>query len=97
MKLKHFKHVKDTNSSSVYEGDLYIARLKDGNGFAHPPKDYIGELDSNGFAPFDILKVTNKKTGKSSSTRVFQDDPIKDLDDDYDVKIQFKKIWNKID
>jgi len=95
--MKNFKLTKENPKVSVYENDDYTAELRVGK-WGYPPKCIREELDCDGLAPFDILKVTSKKTGKSAQTRVYQNGVLMDLDSDYIHKTQFKKlIWDKID
>ncbi|WP_019680679.1 hypothetical protein [Ruminococcus flavefaciens] len=95
--MKNFNLKKETQKVSVYENDDYTAELRVGK-WGYPPKSIREELDCDGLAPFDILKVTSKKTGKSAQTRVYQSEVLMELDSDYIHKKQFKKlIWDKID
>lgn len=95
--MKNFELKKETPKVSVYENDDYIAELRVGK-WGYPPKSLREELECDVLAPFDVLKVKSKKTGKSAQTRVYQDGVLRELDSDYIHKTQFKKlIWDKID
>ena len=95
--LKNLVLEKQNPKSVVYGNDKYKIKLKSG-GYAFPPKSLRDYLEEEGLAYFDILEVTNKETGKKAQTRVFQPDPIGDIDWDCKHKSQFKKsIWDKID
>ena len=95
--MKNFNLTRETSKVSVYENDDYIVELRAGK-FGYPPKWIREELGCDCLAPYDILKVTSKKTGKSAQMRVYQDGVLMEIDSDYIHKTQFKKpIWDKID
>lgn len=48
-------------------------------------------------AHMDEMIVINKKTGKKSTKRVYQGNPIRDFEEDLKIKSQFKDVFAKID
>ena len=49
------------------------------------------------YAPMDTMTVESKKTGKKSTKRVYQGNPIADLENDLESKSMFRDVFNKID
>lgn len=100
---KKFKKTKDTKKSTFYENDDYKVKITDG-GYGYKKNDmfkpwYDSEKEEGEYiyAPMEVMTVENKKTGKKSSKRVYQYNPIQDLQDDLDDKSQFSDIFEKID
>lgn len=94
--MNKFELKKTYKKSKVYENTDYKVRIRDG-AFGVTPKAYRCEDDENILSPFDIMIVENKHTGRSAQIRVYQGNPIYDLEADLESKTQFQEIWNKID
>lgn len=86
-----------------YEDDEYEVRLKEGgyvsrkNDMLKPWYDYEREEGEYFLAHMRIMIVKNKKTGKTSTKQVYQDDAIEDFINDLECKSQFSDIFKKID
>lgn len=86
-----------------YQNDDYIIRLKNGgyvirkNDISKPWYDCEKEDGEYFNAYMEEMTVTNKNTGKKSTKRVYQNDPIQDFENDLEKKSQFSDIFNKID
>ena len=100
---KKFKQIKQTKESIFYENDDYKVKLKAGgyvfqkNNSSKPwydPQEKEGELIQ---AYMEEMTVESKKTGRKSTKRVYQEDPIQDLEDDLESKSRFSDIFKKID
>lgn len=100
---KKFKKIKETKKSVFYENDDYKIQLKEGgyvmqkNDVSKPWYDYDREDGECFNAYMEEMTVTNKKTGKKSTKRVYQNDPIQDFEDDLEHKSRFSDIFRKID
>ena len=100
---KKFEKTKETKKSVFYENDDYKIQLKDG-GYVTKKNDmfkpwYDDERDEGEYinAYMEEMTVTNKRTGKKSTKRVYQGNPIQDFEDDLETKSRFKDIFDKID
>lgn len=98
-----FGKTKETKKSVFYENDAYKVKLTEG-GYVCKKNDilkpwYDDEQEEGEYinAPMDIMTVENKKTGKKSTKRVYQRNPIQDLEDDLESKSMFRDVFNKID
>ncbi len=98
-----FEMKKETKKSVFYENDIYRIQLKEG-GYVTKKNDmfkpwYDEEIEEGEY--FDAymreMIVTNKHTGKKSTKRVYQVNPIQDFEDDLERKNQFCDIFKKID
>lgn len=100
---KKFKEIKRTKKSIFYENDDYKVKIKDGgyvmqkNNVLKPWYDPEVEEGEYFQAYMDVMTVESKKTGKKSSKRVYQQNPIQDLQDDLENKSRFSDIFKKID
>ena len=103
---KEFKVVKENKKSTRYENDDYEVLLKTPSRkfvdrYNDPDKTYWYDSDREDgelfTAEIQEITVKSKKTGKSSTKRVYQNDPIGDLEADLDKKVQFKDMFDKID
>lgn len=94
--MNKFELKKTYKKSEVYENGDYKVRIKVG-AYGVTPKAYRCEDDESILSPFDIMIVENKHTGRSAQKRVYQENPISDLEADLKSKIKFKEIWDKID
>lgn len=94
--MNKFELKKTYKKSEVYENSDYKVKIKEG-GYGVTPEAYRCEDDESILSPFDIMIVENKHTGRSARKRVYQGNPISDLETDLELKIQFKEIWDKID
>ena len=100
---KKLKKTKETKKSQIYENDEYHVKLTTGgyvikkNEISKPWYDEEKDEGEVFFAPMELMKVTNKKTGKSSQKRCYQPNPIGDLEDDLEDKTMFKDVFKKID
>ncbi len=100
---KKFKKTKETKKSVFYENDDYKIKLKEG-GYVMKKNDmfkpwYDDEREEGEYynAYMEEMTVTNKNTGKKSTKRVYQHNPIQDFEDDLKSKSVFKDIFKKID
>lgn len=100
---KNFKKVKQTKKSVFYENNDYKIQLKDG-GYVMQKNDmfkpwYRDDIEEGEYfnAYMEEMTVTNKNTGKKSTKRVYQNDPIQDFEDDLENKNMFSDIFKKID
>lgn len=100
---KKFREVKRTKKSIFYENNKYKVKLKKG-GYVIKKNDllkpwYDPEVEEGEYfqAYMNVMTVENKKTGKKASKRVYQEDPIQDLQDDLEDKSRFSDIFKKID
>lgn len=100
---KKLKKTKETKKSVFYENDDYIVKITNG-GYVYKKNDmfkpwYDDEKEEGEyfFAPMDKMTVKSKKTGKESTKRVYQGNPINDLENDLHSKSMFGDMFNKID
>ena len=100
---KKLKEAKRNKKSVIYENDDYKVTIKEG-GYVAQKNDslknwYDSEVEKGELiqAYMNEMIVENKKTGKKASKRVYQEDPIQDLQDDLEDKIKFSDIFKKID
>lgn len=100
---KNFKKVKQTKKSVFYENNDYKIQLKDG-GYVMQKNDmfkpwYRDDIEEGEYfnAYMEEMTVTNKNTGKKSTKRVYQNNPIQDFEDDLENKNMFSDIFKKID
>lgn len=93
--MDKFELKKEYKKSKVYENTDYKVKIRYG-AFGVTPKAYRYEDDESILSPFDIMIVENKHTGKSAQKRVYQANPISELEADLESKTQFKEIWDKI-
>ena len=100
---KEFEFTKETKKSTFYENDDYKIQLKEG-GYVIKKNDMFkpwyddNKTEGEYFdAHMDEMIVTNKKTGKKSTKRVYQGNPIRDFEEDLKTKSRFKDIFAKID
>lgn len=100
---ENFEKKKETKKSIFYENDDYKIQIKEG-GFVTKKNDmfkpwYDDELEEGEYfdAYMEEMIVTNKNTGKKSTKRVYQGNPIRDFENDLKTKSQFKDVFNKID
>lgn len=101
-----FKVIKNNDKSIRYESDEYLVEIRENKGFVlkrngtdYTDYDYdLGEDDLTANKSVN-LKITNKKTRRSSSKRCYQGfDVIDDVEKDINGnKVQFKSIFTKID
>ncbi|MFG6377553.1 MAG: hypothetical protein K1W19_04440 [Lachnospiraceae bacterium] len=100
---KKFKRIKETKKSVFYENDDYTVKLTEGgyvykkNDMFKPWYDWEKEEGEYFYAPMSEMTVKSKKTGKKSKKRVYQGNPIQDLEDDLKNKRRFSDIFEKID
>lgn len=100
---KKFKKTKETKKSTFYENDEYKVKITEGgygykkNDIFKPWYDYEKEEGEYFYAPMDKMTVENKKTGKKSTKRVYQGNPIDDLEHDLESKSMFRDVFDKID
>lgn len=94
---------KETKKSIIYENNNYKVKLTEG-GYGYKKNDilkpwYNDEIEEGEyfFAPMYKMTVESKKTGKKSTKRVYQGNPIRDLENDLDRKTMFYDIFKKID
>lgn len=100
---------KINNKSQIYENEQYHVMISDingvfyvinGKGGSNVPYDYDkndGELTK--FDDTVEVKLTNKRTGKSTQKRCYQGyEVIREIQDALDGKTsKFEKLFNKID
>lgn len=95
---------KENKKSITFENYKYKATLKNGgyclkeNDKLKPWHDDEYNIDEVIQPHFDVLHLTNKETGKTTTKRVYQNNVIGDLE--YDLnngKQQFSGMFNKID
>lgn len=100
------KLIKENKKSETYENEEYIVKIfnEDGiyykkNGDEYVTYDYDAEDGEYIPTKAVTLKITNKKTGKTSQKRCYQGySVINDVREDLNNnKIQFKTIFDKID
>lgn len=94
--MDKFELKKEYKKSTVYENTDYKVKIKEG-AYGITPKAYQYEDDESILSRFDIMIVENKHTGRSAQKRVYQGNPIFDLEADLESRTQFKEIWDKID
>lgn len=103
----NLKKIKENEKSEIYENSTYIVKISDINGYFYKKNgedftDYDSELPDNDykFVKAIRLQIKNKKTGKTSQKRCYQDydELLNDVQRDLNTnKSQFKSIWKKID
>lgn len=97
------KKTKETNKSIFYENEEYKVKVTKGgfvikkNDMFKPWYDDEKEEGECFYAPMDKMTVESKKTGKKSTKRVYQGNPVQDLEDDLKDKSRFSDIFEKID
>lgn len=94
--MDKFELKKENKKSKVYENADYKVKIQEGK-YGVTPKAYRCEDDNSILSPFNVMIVENKCTGKSAQMRVYQGNPIFDLENDLQSRTQFKQIWDKID
>ncbi len=94
--MDKFRLKKEYKKSKVYENAEYIVKIKEG-GYGVTPVAYRYEDDESIFSLFKVMTVENKRNGRKAQKRVYQGEPIFDLENDLETKTQFKEIWDKID
>lgn len=94
---------KETKKSIFYENDDYKVKITEG-GYGYKKNDmfkpwYDDEKEEGEyiFAPMNKMTVESKKTGKKSTKRVYQGDPVSDFENDLETKSMFSDIFKKID
>lgn len=100
---KELKKTKETKKSIFYENDDYKVKITEG-GYGYKKNDmlkpwYNGNKEEGEyfFAPMSQMTVESKKTGKKSTKRVYQGNPISDFENDLEAKSMFSDIFEKID
>ncbi len=83
--MDKFELKKVNKKSKVYENSNYKVKIKEG-GLGVTPKSYRLEDDNSITSSFDVMVVENKRTGKSAQTRVYQGDPMFDLENDLESR-----------
>lgn len=100
---KEFKKTKETKKSIFYENEGYKVKLTQGgyvckkNDMFKPWYDDSKEEGEYFDAYMEEMTVESKKTGKKSTKRVYQGNPIYDLENDLESKSMFRDVFNKID
>lgn len=100
---KKLKKTKETKKSVFYENEDYKVKLTQGgyvckkNDMLKPWYDDSKEEREYFNAYMEEMTVESKKTGKKSTKRVYQGNPIFDFENDLENKSQFHDIFAKID
>ena len=104
--MSALKLIKENKKSEIYENEEYIVKISDiprifykKNGDEYVTYDYDAEDGEYIPTKAVTLKITNKKTGKTSQKRCYQGySVINDVQEDLNNnKIQFKNMFDKID
>lgn len=99
-----FKVTKENKMSTTFENGKYKATIKNGkhclreNDISEHWYDDEQDMGAVIQAHYDVLQLTNKETGKTTTKRVYQNNVIGELE--YDLnngKKQFSGMFNKID
>lgn len=100
---KKFEIVKENKKSTFFENDEYRVKLIQAGHVLRKndiDKHWYDETKEDGeyfYAPIQNMIVTNKNTGESAQKRCYQPNPIGDLEEDLENKINFTDIFKKID
>lgn len=94
--MDKFELTRTNKKSEVYENADYKVTIKEG-AFGVTPAVYRCEDDGSILSSYQVMVVENKKTGKKAQTRVYQGNPLYDLQNDLEARVKFKReIWDKI-
>lgn len=100
---KKLEKTKETKKSTFYENEDYKVKLTQG-GYVYKKNDmfkpwYDDSKEEGEYfnAYMEEMTVKSKKTGKKSTKRVYQGNPIYDLENDLESKTMFRDVFKKID